>query len=133
MNVLLSAFAGWFALLDRCLIAAANMPISGEIVVLLILQAIIFALVMAVVNGAFPAVVAAGSGGANARLKLIVFAVPLILFIISPAMISDSLYRARYGNIDKLNVHAHVGHDLACCLNPLFAAGVTPNNRWRGP
>jgi hypothetical protein len=129
VNVVLSAFAGWFALLDRCLIAASDMPISGQIVTLLVLQAVIFALVMAVVNGAFPEVVEAGRSGASARLKLIVFVVPLILFIASPVMISDSLYEARYGSLDRLNVHAHVGHDLACCLNPFSTAGVTPNNR----
>jgi hypothetical protein len=122
VNTILSLFAIWFALLDRCLIAAANMPISGEIVVLLILQASIFAFVILLVNGVFPTVVEMASSGSSARLKFIVFAVPLILFVISPVMIADSMYRARYGNINKFVVHAHVGHDLACCLNPLFVA-----------
>ena len=118
VNTFLTLFAGWFALLDRCLIAAAKMPISGEIVVLLLLQAIIFAFVVLLANGAFPVGLAAASSSAGARVKIFAFGVPLILFIVSPALISDSMYRARYGNVDKLNVHAHVGHDLACCLNP---------------
>jgi hypothetical protein len=119
-NTILSLFAVWFALLDRCLIAAANMPISGEIVFLLVLQAGIFGFVVLLANGIFQTMVAMASSGASARVKFIVFAIPLILFMISPVMIADSMYRARYGNIDKFVVHAHVGHDLACCLNPLF-------------
>jgi hypothetical protein len=75
---------------------------------------------MLLVNGVFPAVLAVASSGGSARLKYIVFAIPLVLFMISPVMIADSMYRARYGNIDKFVVHAHVGHDLACCWNPFF-------------
>jgi len=119
-NALLSLFAGWLALLDHCLIAVAEMPISGEIVVLLILQASIVALAMLLVNGALPAVAAMAGNGLSVRMKLFVFGLPLILLLISPAMISDSMYRARYGSINKFVVHAHVGHDLTCCFNPLF-------------
>jgi len=120
VNTFLSLVAGWFALLDHCLIVAAEMPISGEIVVLLLFQVIMFAFIMLLVNGAFPALVAVVTNGSSMRMKLIVFGLPLIFFLISPAMISDSMYRARYGNINKFVVHAHVGHDLTCCLNPLY-------------
>ncbi len=120
VNAFLSLLAGWFALLDHCLIVATEMPISGEIVFLLLFQASVFAFVMLLVNGAFPTVVAMAINGWSFRIKFFVFALPLILFLISPAMISDSMYRARYGNMDKFVVHAHLGQDLACCLNPLY-------------
>jgi hypothetical protein len=118
VNVFLSLFAGWFALLDRCLLSFAERPMSGELLVLILFQVSVFVLVMLLVNGAFPIGVAAAISGASTRLKISVFAVPLILFMISPVMISDSIYRARYGNINKFVVHAHVERDLACCLNP---------------
>ena len=120
VNVLLSLFAGWVALLDRCLILVAGMPVSGEIAVLLLLQASIVAVVMLLVNGALPAIASIATNGQSIRTKFLVFGLPLILFLISPAMISDSMYRARYGNINKFAVHAHVWHDLSCCLNPFW-------------
>lgn len=119
VNTFQSVLAGWLALLDHCLIVSAEMPISGEIIFLLLFQASIFAFVMLLVNGAFPTVLAMATNGWSFRTKFFVFALPIIFFLISPAMISDSMYRARYGNINKFVVHAHVGHDLACCLNPL--------------
>jgi hypothetical protein len=121
VNTFLSLLGGWLALLDRCLIAAANMPVSGEIVSLFVLQAGIFGFVMLLVNGVFPILVEMATSTGSARLKFIVFGIPLLLFVISPVMIADTMYRARYGDSDKFVVHAHVGHDLACCLNPLFA------------
>jgi hypothetical protein len=121
VNTFLSLFTGWLALLDHCLVAVAEMPISGEIVVLLLLQASIVALVMLLANGALSTVAAMATNGPSARMKFFVFGLPLILVLISPAMISDSIYRARYGNINKFVVHAHVGHDLACCFNPFSA------------
>jgi hypothetical protein len=127
VNVLLGLFAGWVALLDHCLIVVAGMPVSGEIAVLLVLQAGIFAVVMLLANGALSAMAGIATNGSSIRMKLLVFGLPLILFLISPAMISDSMYRARYGNINKFVVHAHVWHDLACCLNPFSAIGNGEN------
>jgi len=120
VNTLFSLFAGWLALLDHCLIAVAAMPIPGEIVILFVLQASILSLAMLLANGALPSVAEMARNGSSVRMKLFVFGLPLILLLISPAMISDSMYRARYGSIDKFVVHAHAGHDLSCCLNPLF-------------
>lgn len=124
VNTFLSVVAGWLALLDHCLIVAAEMPISGGIVFLLLFQASIFAFVMLLVNGAFPTVLTMATNGWSFRMKFFVFALPLIFFLISPMMISDSMHRAHYGNINKFVVHAHVWHDLACCLNPFY---------WRKP
>ena len=121
VNTFLSLFAGWFALLDRCLIASANMPISGEIVVLIVLQASIIAFATLLANGALPTVREMATGDASARMKLIATAPPIIFLLFSPFMISDSIYRARYGSSDRITVQAYVVHDLACCLNPLFA------------
>jgi hypothetical protein len=61
-------------------------------------------------------------------MKIFVFGIPFIFFLTSPAIISDAMYRERYGNINKFVVHAHVAHDLKCCANPLLslrAASVT--------
>ena len=117
----LKAFFGliavWLALLDHCLIVASEMPISGPAVVLLLLQAGMGSFALLLINGAIPAMATNRRSG---RINLIVFGVPLIFFLISPAMISDAMYRARYGSIDKFVVHAHVGHDLGCCWNPFI-------------
>jgi hypothetical protein len=123
VNIFLGLIGGWLALLDRCVITASEMPMSHDIIVLLLLQASIGMFVLLFVNGVFPVVAAMATEGRSTRMKLIVFAIPLILFVSSPAIISDALYRARYGNINKFVVHAHVGHDLKCCLNP-FVHGV---------
>jgi len=120
VNTLFSLFAGWLALLDHCLIAVAAIPISGEIVILCVLQASIISLAMLLANGALPSVAELASNGSSVRMKLFVFGLPLILLLISPAMISDSMYRAWYGSINKFVVHTHVGHDLTCCFNPFF-------------
>ena len=124
MNTFLGLIGGWLALLDRCVITASEMPISREIMLLLLLQASIGAFALLFVNGAFPAVAAMATEGRSTRFKLIVFAIPLIFFVSSPAMISDALYRARYGNTNKFVVHAHVGHELKCCLNPFVRRDV---------
>ncbi len=123
VNTVLTLIAGWFALLDHCVIARSEMPISGGIVVLLLLQASIGAFVWRLVNVAFPAVSGRAADGRSTRTNLFVWGIPLILFLSAPAMISDALYRARYGNLDKFVVHAHVGHDLKCCLNPFGHLG----------
>ena len=119
LNIILSLVGAWFALLDHCLIVASEMPISREIVELLILQASIGAFLWLFANGAFPTMAEMATDARNARLNLIVFGIPLILFLGSPVMISETLYEARYGYINKFVVNAHVGHDLTCCLNPL--------------
>jgi hypothetical protein len=121
LNTVLGVLGVWFALIDQCLIAAAGMPVTGPIVVLLLFQAGMFAFAMLLVNGAFPLLVAMAGEGSHMRMKIIVCVPMLILFLISPAMISDSMYRPRYGNIDKFLVQAHVAADLACCWNPLAA------------
>jgi hypothetical protein len=105
------------------------MPISREIVVLLSLQAGIGVFVLLWVNGAFPTMAEMAADIRSTRLKLMLFVVPLFLFLISPAMISDAMYRARYGTINKFVVHAHVGHDLKCCLNPFAHMSVPPSLR----
>lgn len=119
LNTLLSVFAGWLVLLDRCLIETAGMPISGEIGLLLLLQASTIAFVALLANGVFPAVVAMATDGSSVRVRLFAFGLPIVLFFISPVMISDSMYRARYGNLNKFVVHAHVWQDFACCLYPI--------------
>lgn len=118
-NAALGLFTGWLALLDHCLIVTAKSAIVGEIVVVLVLQASIIAFGILLVNGAFPIIREMATDKGSARLKIIAAAVPAIFLVFSPLMISDSIYRARYGSIDRLVVHAHVGHDLTCCLNPL--------------
>jgi hypothetical protein len=118
LNTFLVFSVVWFALLDRCLIVTAAMPITGEIVVLLLVQATGFGFLILVANGALPEIVEIATHVRSTRIRIFVFVVPLILLLISPAMISDSMYRVRYGNINKFVVHAHVGHDLACCWNP---------------
>jgi hypothetical protein len=117
-NALLSVVAVWLVLLDHCLIAGADMPVSGEIIALLVLQGGMVALVLLAANGVFPTLMEMATSSTSVRMKLFVFGLPLILFLISPVMISDSMHRARYGSIDKFVVHAHVWHDLACCFNP---------------
>ena len=121
VNALLCLFAGWLALLDHCLIAAAQMPISGEIVALLLIQTCVVVLAMLLANGAVPTLAAMAADAPSFRLKFFVFGLPLILMFISPAMISDSMYRARYGNLDKFVVHEHIWRDLTCCFNPFSA------------
>ena len=121
VNTFVGLFSGGFLLLDYCLIETAGMPLSGEVAFLLLLQASTSALVALIANGAFPTVVAMTTDCPGVRTKLFVYGLPLILFLISPVMISDSMNRARYGNLNKFLVHAHVWRDLACCLNP-FAA-----------
>jgi hypothetical protein len=118
LNTLLSLFASWLALLDHCLIETARMPISGEIALLLLVQASTIGSVALLANGAFPLVAAMATNGSRVRVQLFAFGLPLILFVISPVMISDSLYRARYGNLNRSVVRAHVWHDYECCLNP---------------
>lgn len=117
MNTLLCLIGVWFALLDRCVIVSAEMPVSYGIAVLLLLQASTGVLLLLLINGAFPVAAEMATDWRNFRLNLVVFGIPLIIFVVSPAMISDSMYEARYG-IDKFVVQAHVVHDLRCCLNP---------------
>ena len=105
----------WFALLDHCLIVASEMPMSREIAVLLVLQAGIGAFLWLLANGAFPTIVA--TDRRRFRLNLFVFGIPLVLFLLSPVMVSETMNQARYG-YDKFVVGAHVGQDLTCCLNP---------------
>jgi hypothetical protein len=121
LNTVLSLFSGWLALVDHCLITVADMPVTGEIVVLLLLQASIVAIVMLLANGALPSVVEMASGGLSFRMKFFVLGLPLILLFISPFMISDSMYRAQSGSTNKFVVHARAWHDLACCSNPFSA------------
>lgn len=111
----------WLALLDHCLIGAAQMPISSEIIVLLVLQASAITAIAFMANGALPMVTGLITSDLSVRLKFFVLGLPLILLVISPVMISDSMYRARYGGINKFVVHAHVWNDLSCCGNPLHA------------
>ena len=94
------------------------MPISREIVELLILQASIGAFLWLFANGAFPTMAEMATDARNARLNLIVFGIPVMLFLASPLMISETMYQTRYGYVDKFVVNAHVARDLKCCLNP---------------
>jgi hypothetical protein len=121
LNMLLILLTGWLALIDHCLIAVADMPVTTEIVLLLVVQGSVVAIVILLANGALASVVEAVSSSLNFRMQFFVIGVPLILFFISPFLISDSMYRARFGNADKFVVHAHAWHDLACCVNPFSA------------
>ena len=117
LNSILCLVGAWFALLDHCLIVASDMPMSRDIVLLLVLQAGIGAFLGLLANGSFPGI-AAMVDGRRHRLNLFVFGIPLIVFLLSPVMISETMNQARYG-YDKFVVSAHVGQDLTCCLNPL--------------
>lgn len=129
INVLVGLLAGWLALVDRCLIAHAEMPVSGGVVVLLLFQACMVGLILLLVNTSLPVVSELIFDRTSFRMKLIILGLPIILFVSSPVMISDALYRARYGNLDKFVVHAHVWYDMSCCLNPLHLTVNNSNNR----
>jgi hypothetical protein len=118
-NLFLVLVAGWLALLDYCLISTAKSALVGQIIVILVLQASIIAFATLLANGALPTVREMATGDASARVKLIATAPPIIFLLFSPFMISDSIYRARYGSSDRITVQGYVVHDLACCLNPL--------------
>ena len=119
VNTLLSLFALWLVLLDHCLIVAAQMPLSNEIIILMLIQASMIAFVTLLANGAFPLATEVLSEGPKTRAEFLSLAIPSMLFFISPLLISDSLYRAHYGNLNKSVVSAHVWNDLGvCCFNP---------------
>ncbi|WP_207215875.1 hypothetical protein [Pseudolysobacter antarcticus] len=126
MNTLLSLFTVWLVLLDHCLIVATEMPLSNEVAILMLIRASMIAFVALLVNGALPLAAEMLSDDPKNRMEFIALAIPSILFLISPIMISDSLYRARYGNLNKSVVQAHVWKDFGvCCLNP-FSRPVSP-------
>lgn len=115
VNISVSCLGAWFLLLDRCLVVTADAPVSGEVLTLVFLQGSIVLYALLLLNGAFPTLAAMARDGTSTRTKLLVFGLPLILFLISPVMISDSIYRVRYGNMNKFLVRAQVGHDMSCC------------------
>ena len=119
VNIALVLIGSWFALLDRCVIVSAAMAISPSMVFLPLLQAGIGLCVFLAANGAFP-VATEGAGDWRAfRRNAVVFGIPLILFVLSPALISEPTYGERYGYSDKFLINASVAHDLRCCWNPL--------------
>ena len=120
VNTFLCLFGVWFALLDHCLIASSGVPVSGTIVVLLVLQLMIGAWVALLVNGVFPTATEALSDTGNFRLKLIVFGVPILFFLASPALLSESMYEARDRVVYRISADSPPGHALSCCWNPFF-------------
>jgi hypothetical protein len=125
-NAFLVIFGAWFVLLDRCLIVASGMPVSGKILTLLALQLLIGVAAALMANSAFPAIREAIRGSGSARWNVIVFVVPALLFLASPLLVSESIYGALYGYEDRMLVNSHVGHDLGCCWNPLAHAHLQP-------
>jgi hypothetical protein len=126
VNSLLLIVVVWIALLQHCLIVASGMPVSARIFALLLFQMVIGTLVFLLINGAFPAVTEATRGIRNFRLKFIVFGVPAIIFLASPALVSETLHQARYGSVDRILVNSHVAHDFRCCWNPFARTGSAP-------
>jgi hypothetical protein len=108
----------WYSLLDRCLILTSGMPLSREISLLLILQVCAGAFLLSLLFGNSLTSTAKQVGDRSLRMNFVVFGLPAIFFLISPAIISEVLNREHYG-INKFVVHAHVAQDLRCCVNPL--------------
>ena len=122
INILLIAVAIWFALLDRCLIQVSGMHVSSAILTLVGLQLMIGILMWMAVNGRLPAVAEVLKDSQNFRMKFVVFGVPVIFLLTSPALLSESLYTVRYGSTDRFLLNSHVVHDLSCCWNVFSAA-----------
>jgi hypothetical protein len=114
----------WYALLDRCLIVTSGMPLSPKIGLLLVLQvcAGAFLLTLFVSRRASAAI---QFRDRRSRMNLLLFGVPSMFFLFSPAIISEVLNREHYG-INKFVVHAHVARDLRCCVNPVSAWSPPP-------
>ncbi len=108
----------WYSLLDRCLILASGMPLAGEVSLLLVFQVCAGAFLLTLISRGFPTATAAEPSSRSLRMNLIVFMIPSVFFLLSPAILSEVLNRERYG-INKFVVHAHVARDLRCCVNPL--------------
>lgn len=119
-TTLLGLLAGWLALFDHCLIVVAGAQVSSEIAFLCVFQASMVAIGMLITTGRLSSFADAASR-LSFRMKLFAFGLPLIVLLISPFMISESIYRARYG-ADKFVIHAHMGRDFECCLNPFSTA-----------
>lgn len=122
INVLFLIICVWFALLDHCLIKSSGMPVSRETLILLALQLIVGTLALLLINGAFPAAAEALGDMENSRLNLIIFGVPIFFFLVSPALLSESMYEARYGVVYRISAESPAGHALSCCLNPFSPA-----------
>lgn len=101
------------------------MPLAREISLLLILQVCAGAFLLTMIFGRSLTAEATQPGSRSLRMNFVVFVLPSIFFLISPAIISEVLNRDRYG-INKFVVHAHVAQDLRCCVNPLSAWATRP-------
>ena len=128
VNAFLCILGVWFAFMDHCLIVSSGIPVSGRILVLLALQAIIGAWVVLVVNGAFPAATEALRDTAHFRFKLIVFGVPVLFLLASPTLLSESAYEARDSVVYRISADSPAGHALSCCWNPFFRRVVRPSS-----
>lgn len=115
-TALLGMLAGWLALFDHCLIVVAGAPVSSEIAFLCVFQASMVLIGVLITTGRLSSF-ADAAGSQSFRMKLFAVGLPLMLFLISPLMISESIYRARYG-ADKFVIRARMLRDLGCCLNP---------------
>lgn len=122
LNILIVIIYAWFALVDRCLITSSGIPVSGEILTLLLLQVGVAALALLLVSGAFPTVSEALGDMRKFRLNLIIFGVPIFFFLASPALLSESMYEAHNGVVYRISADSPVGHALSCCWNPFYRA-----------
>jgi hypothetical protein len=118
LNIILCGTGILLGLLDHCLIVSADMPVSGQVLTLLVLQLGVGVMALLLVNGFFPTLAEMAFEFREFRLNMFVFGVPVLFFLWSPYLLSNLMYTARYGYFDQILVDAHVFHDLRCCLNP---------------
>lgn len=117
-NLLLACLSIWLALFDHCLISLAEVSVNSEIAFVIVGQVGMVATVLLLLNGHAPTVLEMARSGASVRMKLVAFGLPLIVFFLSPFMLSDAVNRPRYGDQGKSVMNAHTWHDLTCCLLP---------------
>jgi hypothetical protein len=113
----LAAGAIYLGLLDHCLIVSSGVSLDSPATTVLAIQAGFLIVVAMMVNGALPAFTGLLED-LSGRNKLFLVGIPLVFFLASPHLLSQSLYGARFGPLDARN-HPFIWRDLSiCCVNP---------------
>jgi hypothetical protein len=129
INMALVVISIWLALIDHCLVVSSGVGITSPAVFILTLQAAILLLFALLANDALPTLLDILASGPVGRGKLFSIIIVIAFFFMTPMLLSQSLYDARFGVLQAKN-HPFIWRDLSvCCANPFARPSDKPQSQ----